>query len=234
MPTSLRLRSVCVGLAFLFSTSLLYTLSFHRLEGTNPFGPDYHQPSSIARFLNDYTPDVSKNITVPDGQRNHALESLAPVSQHLHVKRDEELLYQFGCLVNKGIKYFEEGIVKGAEDFDNGPQDFGQNPFGDNGWTRDEGKEDTPSIWDDVLKNLPPRKPQLGDYKLITLTQDRAFANVWHPANQVSEPQIIRSTYIVTGCPLLWGIECSACRLIRYFRDLRSSSSTDGENSGWL
>ncbi|KAL8773360.1 MAG: hypothetical protein Q9209_001754 [Squamulea sp. 1 TL-2023] len=71
-----------------------------------------------------------------------------------HIKRDHELLKQFGCLVNKGIKYFEEEVLYAAESFGDPPPDFGPNPFGSHGWTMSEGQDELPEIWDEVFADI--------------------------------------------------------------------------------
>lgn len=139
------------------------------------------------KIANHHTLNISKDITVPYGQLDDAFDSFAPTSQHPHVKRDNELLNRFGCLMNKGIRYLEEGIVKGVGNFGNRPQDFGGDPFGNNGWTLGDDDDDIPEIWDDVFEHLPPREPRQEDYNLVKLNQDQDFANVWHPKNTVSQ-----------------------------------------------
>ncbi|KAL8780546.1 MAG: hypothetical protein Q9213_006412 [Squamulea squamosa] len=100
-----------------------------------------------------------------------------------HVKRDQELLNRFGCLVNKGIKYFEEGVLYAAEGFGDPPPDFGPDPFGSNGWTTSEGQDELPEIWDEVFADIPPRAPNPDEYELLKLSQDKRFANAWHQDN---------------------------------------------------
>ena len=92
--------------------------------------------------------------------------SIAQTSQHPHVKRDQELLNKFGCLVQKGIQYFEEDIVKKPAAH---PPDFGDDPIGSSGWILGDDDDDIPDVWDEVFEHLPPREPRQEDYNLVTL-----------------------------------------------------------------
>ncbi|KAL8730526.1 MAG: hypothetical protein Q9166_003975 [cf. Caloplaca sp. 2 TL-2023] len=127
---------------------------------------------------------------LPFGRQDQslALSSLTDFSSQSshqgHVKRDQELLNRFGCLVNKGIKHFEEGVVYSYEGFGDPPPDFGHDPFGDNGWTVSDAEDPLPAIWDEVFEDIPPREPTPDEYNFVKLEQDQNFANAWHQDNQ--------------------------------------------------
>ncbi|KAL8996526.1 MAG: hypothetical protein Q9169_003993 [Polycauliona sp. 2 TL-2023] len=110
-------------------------------------------------------------------------------SHHPHLKRDQDLLNNFGSLVDKGIKYFEEGIVPAYEGSGDPPPDYGDDPFDDNGWTvREQQEENTiPDIWDPVLEDIPPGAPDADEYELIRVDQDESFANAWSEENDATE-----------------------------------------------
>ncbi|KAL8668992.1 MAG: hypothetical protein Q9168_006398, partial [Polycauliona sp. 1 TL-2023] len=97
-----------------------------------------------------------------------------------HPKRDHDLLNNFGCLVNKGIKYFEEGVIYAYEGFGDPPADWGPHPFDDNGWAIEDDEEGIPPAWDEVLKVItPPRGPKPDEYGKVRVTQEEEFDNAW-------------------------------------------------------
>ncbi|KAL9019871.1 MAG: hypothetical protein Q9180_008669, partial [Flavoplaca navasiana] len=138
-------------------------------------------------------------------------------SQHPHVKRDKELLNRFGCLVNRGIQYFEEGIVKEPAAH---PPDFGDDPLGSSGWILGGDDDDIPDVWDDVFEHLPPREPRQEGYNLATLKQDRDFTNLWHSENEVSQAPSIACIDRVPDCSANRGTGCSFSKPLEHHRDL--------------
>ncbi|KAL8770987.1 MAG: hypothetical protein Q9209_003406 [Squamulea sp. 1 TL-2023] len=183
--TSLRLRTFAAGLILLFSVLFLYLQSFHLRDGTDISDQSDRQPLVDIGTVNKYTSKLSKVTVPPYSHPDQAFGIFAPLSSGLHVKRDQEFLSRFGCLVDKGIKYFEQGIVKGTGAFGNPAPNFGYDPFGDNGWTLDDDNDDEiPEVWDDVFEHLPPREPRQDDYSFVKLDQDREFASAEGPSNK--------------------------------------------------
>ncbi|KAL8783886.1 MAG: hypothetical protein Q9213_004304 [Squamulea squamosa] len=183
--TSLRLRTLAASLILLFSVLFLYLHSFYLRDGTDIAIQDDRQPSVDIRTVNDYTSNLPKGTVLPSGHREQAFGFFAPVLPGLHIKRDQGFLNRFGCLVDKGIKYFEQGIVKGAGAFGNPAPNFGDDPFGDNGWTLDDDNDDEiPDVWHDIFEHLPPRESRQDDYSFVKLDHDREFANAEGPANR--------------------------------------------------
>lgn len=133
------------------------------------------------------------------GHRDHILDPSSPIKapssipHQPHPKRDHELLNRFGCLVAKGTKYFEEGVLYAAEGFADPPPDFGPDPLVRNGWTVSTEEESLPGVWDEVLDDIPPRGPLPDEYEFIRLEQNKRFANAWHQNNEVSCPLEQRS-----------------------------------------
>ncbi|KAL8891872.1 MAG: hypothetical protein Q9192_005696 [Flavoplaca navasiana] len=118
----------------------------------------------------------------------HSKQRLIPSPpSHNHLKRDQAFLYKFSCLINKGTKYFEEGVLYAAEGFGDPPPNYGPNPFRDNGWTLTEEEDPRPSIWDEVFESIPPRAPNPDEYSPVRLTQDAEFANAWRKDNKATE-----------------------------------------------
>ncbi|KAL8995414.1 MAG: hypothetical protein Q9169_004859 [Polycauliona sp. 2 TL-2023] len=200
------LHNLSAGLVLVLLTLLLYICPPNWLRGTHLFTHHVQWPTLGSGTAVGHASKVPTDILVPYGQRYDAVESLVPISYQPHDKRDQALLDEFGCLVSKGIKYFEEKLVKGAGDR---PPDFGDDPFGDNGWTLTDDDDDIPEIWDDFFEHLPPREPTHNDYNLVYLNQDRDFTNQWHPKNVVSQPFKYRLTVV------LMRLGCSTRRAIK-------------------
>ncbi|KAL8728268.1 MAG: hypothetical protein Q9166_005508 [cf. Caloplaca sp. 2 TL-2023] len=156
MPGTLYLRSLSPLLLFLIFGLLLF-----------------HQPFKQLHLL-------------PSVQQDYNLQLPSPPSHPSHVKRDQELLDRFGCLVTKGTFYFEEGIVKATNRFSDPPPDFGDDPFGDNGWSIVEDDDDISEIWDPVFEDIPPREPTQDEYSLVKLDQIMDFANDYDDNNRAT------------------------------------------------
>ncbi|KAI4091923.1 MAG: hypothetical protein LQ339_008040 [Xanthoria mediterranea] len=95
--------------------------------------------------------------------------------------REQDPLNQFGALVVKGSKYFDEGAVYAAKGFGDPPPSYGPKPFEDNGQTISEAEDPLPA----VFNRIPPRGPEPDDYMFVKRTQHRAFIYAWH---EIHEP----------------------------------------------
>ncbi|KAI4274872.1 MAG: hypothetical protein LQ337_003609 [Flavoplaca oasis] len=149
-------------------------------------GQDGHYSNLGPRIANHDTSNISRDVTESHGQQNHNIDPVAQTSQRRYVKRDKELLHRFGCLVHKGIQYFEEGIVKEPAAH---PPDFGDDPISSSGWILGDDDDDIPDVWDDVFQHLPLRQPRQEDCNLVTLKQDRDFTNLWHSENKATKSE---------------------------------------------
>ncbi|KAL9612298.1 MAG: hypothetical protein Q9204_008966, partial [Flavoplaca sp. TL-2023a] len=139
-------------------------------------GQDGHYSNLGARIADHDSSNVSRDVTESPGQPDHNIDSIAQTSQHPHVKRDQELLNRFGCLVHKGIQYFEEGIVKKPAAH---PPDFGDDPIGSSGWILGDDDDDIPDVW---MMFLSPCPHENLIRKIITLS----------PSSRIGIPQTFR------------------------------------------
>lgn len=180
-------------------------------------GQDGHYSNLGPRIANHDTSNISRDVTESHGQQNHNIDPVAQTSQRRYVKRDKELLHRFGCLVHKGIQYFEEGIVKEPAAH---PPDFGDDPISSSGWILGDDDDDIPDVWDDVFQHLPLRQPRQEDCNLVTLKQDRDFTNLWHSENKVSQAPSIACIDRVPSCGANRGTGCSFSKPLEHRRDL--------------
>ena len=157
-------RLSCILL--LLASTLLYILH-------TPPQTDFSTSSPSSQALGLTNPNPS----------NHS----SPLFHPPHTKRDHDLLDNFGCLVNKGIKHFEEGVLYVYEGFGDPPADWGPHPFADNGWTVEDEEEGIPPAWDEVLKVItPPSGPKPDEYGKVRVTQEDEFDNAWGRDKEVS------------------------------------------------
>lgn len=115
------------------------------------------------------------------------IRSFSPSSSN-HLKRDHEFLRTYGCLVNQGERFLEDGLVNAAGRFGDPPQVFGESAFSRNGWLLRNFHATLPSEWNQVfqgrLRGVSPGE----EFPYVQLDQDRRFHNDYHLYVEVSQP----------------------------------------------
>lgn len=132
--------------------------------------------------------DSIRSPTMSPGGQAHTFDRPPSSSGSNHVKRDEALLRVFRCLVNEGERFLEEGLVYATGRYGDPPQDFGDHPFRDNGWSEHTGHDRQPWDWDEIfdsgLGGMPPTEQNF----YVRLTQDQLFNNAYGSNILVSQP----------------------------------------------
>ena len=104
-----------------------------------------------------------------------------------HVRRDHDFLRRYGCLVDQGERFLEEGLLNAAGTFADPPRDFGMSPFNRNGWSVVDTQEPLPLEWDEVfqgrLSGITPEE----EFPYVRLDQNRSFDNDYHFHVDVSQ-----------------------------------------------
>ena len=82
--------------------------------------------------------------------------------------------------MNEGERFLEECLVHATGRFSNSPQNFGDHPFRDNGWSEDTEDDPKPWEWDDVLDSVSGGMPPTEQIFHVRLNQDQLFNNAYY------------------------------------------------------
>lgn len=178
-PPDKRPALLCYRLAplVLFVSSILF-LSRHL--ALNPKEPSSSEPFLEVDATTESCYKSVRSLTSSPSGQDHTFDPSPTFPRSKHVKRDQALLRRFGCLVNEGERFLEEGLVHATGRFSNSPQDFGNHPFRDNGWSEDTANDPNPWEWDEVLDSISGGMPPMEQIFHVRLSQDQLFNNAYH------------------------------------------------------
>ncbi|KAL8668905.1 MAG: hypothetical protein Q9168_006480 [Polycauliona sp. 1 TL-2023] len=170
----LRCRTSVLIICFIFILLLLPKLAF------NSRRRDIQQPppqiDSRTETCYDYIQSLTNNTTHENGTSQTASSS----SRSKLVKRDHQLLTNFGCLVNEGERYLDEALVNPIGRFTYPPREFGPHALYNNGWSSSTSLESLPNDWDEILPHIDGGTPLTEPFARIGLRQEGRFDNDYH------------------------------------------------------
>ncbi|KAL8829605.1 MAG: hypothetical protein Q9170_006091 [Blastenia crenularia] len=162
--------------ALLIFLITILPLSNHVLKALKPTGflPSHTKSSSPVNDSIPYTTDTTPILlTTPS-------LPLTPFPQPHHPSLLERTVSEpFQCLVAKGDKYYNQGVLpafSGSTQYP--PPDFGpeENVLQDSGWTSFSETKPLPKYWTDAIKKTKGKIPKAGVEK-IYLGQSKEFTN---------------------------------------------------------
>ncbi|KAL8998131.1 MAG: hypothetical protein Q9169_002752 [Polycauliona sp. 2 TL-2023] len=176
-------RSLAALLVLLVSTLLLLASKnlkqqFHGQYGTNINRIASRDTSQANAIPLNLTSENARTVPRTFGHQSYT-PGFSPAHHQPHVKR--ALDSKWKCLIAKGKKYYEQGVLAAYAGRPPGqpPQDFGEgedvlNGFG---WSRNEDSEPITSDWNDAFKAMALGAPIEGDISYIHLDQNLEFDN---------------------------------------------------------
>ncbi|KAL8776269.1 MAG: hypothetical protein Q9213_008331 [Squamulea squamosa] len=174
---ALHLRSLIVILAFLVIALLLPNDPFEWLHRAEQY-PMSHKRSSV--IVNKHL-NFAQKVALTSGRHKHFIEIFSPLHNQTHDKRALDPTHN--CLVEKGRKYWEEGVLPAFDGHSPFPTpNFGDavDKLADSGWMSFEASKQLPKWWYDAFKSdrkwWGGKKPR-EDVQEIYLEQSHDFKN---------------------------------------------------------
>ncbi|KAI4208479.1 MAG: hypothetical protein LQ348_000141 [Seirophora lacunosa] len=166
------LRNSSVLLSFLVTALLLFDHGFRHARHNDSHPLPTQLSSSF--LVDNGTSKLNGTIAVPFG---HASDSFAHSHYHTRIRR--ALGQDRQCLVEKGKRYWENGVLPAFDGHSNYPTpDFGnaQDALERSGWTSHEELHPLPNWWKDSFKKTKGKVPKSAVRK-IYLDQSHDFQN---------------------------------------------------------
>ncbi|KAL8632444.1 hypothetical protein Q9189_001819 [Teloschistes chrysophthalmus] len=188
---SLRVRWLLALLATIVTALWLLVHNFNQEPSSHALFNDVvsRQPPSV-NGSSDVQTDIGAYVNSSDPKLvaltfgRHDLFRFSPV--HTRPLSKRALDPKYDCLVEKGRKYYESGILPAFDGHSSYPTPpFDDKSFKDNGWSRkDDDDSFVPHAWEPAFAMVPEGRPSSGDESdrdveatFVFMSQDEPFTN---------------------------------------------------------